>query len=86
MYMVERDEAGDELEHRQVVGGRPFPPNEQAPKSVVPAVRALDEPAARLAFRASKQRRLAPTSDVRHDAAGANSGLAVLVVVALVEA
>jgi hypothetical protein len=52
----------------------------------VPSVRALDDPAPRLSSNAPDERSLAPTTDVRRDAARSDGGLDIRVVVTLVEA
>jgi hypothetical protein len=52
----------------------------------VPRVRALDDPAPRLSSNAPDERWLAPTTDVRCDAARSDGGLDIRVVVAFVEA
>lgn len=63
-----------------------LPADEQATEAVVPRVRALDDPAPRLASYLTEQRLLAASPDVRADPAEANRWRHVRVVVALVEA
>ena len=86
MSLLERDDARGELEHREVVGGDAFPADQQAAESVVPTVRALDDPTTRFAAHASDEWLLSATTNVRDDASTSNSGFAVGVVVSLVQA
>lgn len=74
------------MDHRQVVGRNALPTHEQAAIPVVPAVRAFDDPAPRLAANAADHGRLSSTSDVRGDASSPNRRFGVGVVVALVQA
>lgn len=86
MRLLKGDEAAGEMNEREVVGSLPFVTNEQRAEAIVPAVGALDDPAARLASGATDQRRLAAPSYVRSHAAIPNLFLGVGVVVTLVEA
>jgi hypothetical protein len=83
--LLKRDEAAGEVDEGEVVGGLSLVTNEQRAVAIVPAVGALDDPAARLAASAADQRRFAPSSYVRSHSAIANLLLGVGVVVALVE-
>lgn len=62
-----------------------LPANTECAMVVVPAIGALDHPAARTTAHASNQWRLSASANVRCDAAAANFGFAVFVVVSLVE-
>jgi hypothetical protein len=84
--MPKRDDAAGELEHGKVVLSLALPAHEQASVSVVPTVRALDDPASWLAVNASEQGLLAASADVRCDSAHPNGGSGIDVVVSLVEA
>lgn len=64
----------------------PFPPDEKTTESVVPGVRALDDPASRFAAYLAEERLLAPTSDVWSNPSKPHRGSNVRVVVSLVEA
>ncbi len=86
MRLLKGDEAADELNHGEVVSRETPPSDEQSTESIVPAVGAFDYPAAWPAPRTTDQRWLASASDVWSDASLGHRGLAVLVVVALVEA
>src|SRR5688572_29713300 len=86
MSLLERDEPGDEVKHREVVGGDAFPADQDAAESVVPTVGSFDDPATRFAAHTSDQRLLAATTDVRDNASTSNSSFAVGVVVAFVQA
>ena len=86
MSLLESDDAGDELKHREIVGGDAFPPDQQAAESIVPTVGALDYPTTRFAAHASDKRLFSATTNARDDASTSNSGFAVGVVVALVQA
>jgi hypothetical protein len=73
------------MDHREVVGGDSLPAHKQAAIPVVPTVRALDDPAPRLAADAADHGRLSTTPNVRDDAPRPNGRFGVNVVVALVE-
>lgn len=73
------------MEHRKVVLGFALPADQQSTKAIVPAVRALNDPTARLATHAAEESVFATSANVRHDAAMAHGGFSVGVVVALVE-
>ena len=74
------------MEQSEVVRPAPLPAYEQTTESVVPRVRALDDPTPRLAAHFADEGLLATPPDVRSNSAEANGGSYVRVVVALVEA
>jgi hypothetical protein len=74
------------VDEREVVRGFPFVTDKQGAKSVVPAVRPLDDPTSRLATNAPNERLFTSTADVRDHAPIPNLALGVLIVEALVEA
>lgn len=67
------------------MGTLSFPAHEQSAKSVVPGVRALDDPAARLSEDLSDERLFASSPNVRLNSTQAKCRHNVRVVVALVE-
>jgi len=75
-----------QVDERAVALSLPLPANSQAAEVVVPTVGALDHPTARFAAHAANERWFAPAANVRSHAALACLVLAILVVVALVEA
>jgi len=75
-----------QVDERAVMLCLPLPANSQAAEVVVPTVGALDHPTPRPAAHAADQGRFAPAANVRSHAALACLVLAILVVVALVEA
>jgi hypothetical protein len=75
-----------QVDERTVVLGLSLPANSQAAEIVVPTVGTLDHPTAWFAAHAAHEGRFAPAANVRSHAAFACLVLAILVVVALVEA
>jgi len=71
---------------RQVVSGFELPPDEQRPKPIMPTVRALHDPASRLAVHSPEQRRLALLADVRRDPPRSHRRVAIAEGIAFVEA
>lgn len=67
------------------MGTASFPAHEEAAEAVVPRVRALDDPATRLAAHGAYQRRLTASTKVRTDSAQSERGQDVGIVVPLVE-
>jgi hypothetical protein len=70
----------------QMIGGLPFPTDQERPESIVPTVGPFYNPAPRLAVDTADEGRLAPAADVRHDAPLAHRPIHVSVVVAFVQA
>jgi len=83
--LLVRNERARQVHEREIVAGRALPPDEQRTEAVVPAIGALDHPAPRLPADASEERRLAAMANVRRDPARADTGLAIGIVVGLVE-
>jgi hypothetical protein len=70
----------------QMIGGLPFPTDQERPESIVPAVRPFHDPAPRLTADPADEGRLAPAADVWHDAPLAHRAFHIGVVVAFVQA
>jgi hypothetical protein len=79
------DERGRKVHEGQVVPRFDFPPDQQRPEAVMPAVRALDDPPSWPAVDASEERRFALLPDMRRDAASADRGVAVAERVACIQ-
>jgi hypothetical protein len=69
-----------------MIGGLPFPADQERPEPIVPTIRSLDHPAPRLAVDPTDEGRFATTADVRHDAPLAHRPVHVGVVIAFVQA
>ena len=80
------DNCARQIDESAVTLGLSLPTYSQAAKVVVPAVGALNHPASRLATDAPDQRWLAPAANVRLHTALTCLLLAIVVVVALVQA
>ena len=80
-----RDDRAGKVDHGEVVLRQDLPANAQAAEVVVPAVRALDNPAARLAGLTAPLL-LAASAKVQADPAAGDFARGVVVVVAFVEA
>ena len=80
------DNCACQIHEGAITLGLSLPTYSQAAKVVVPAVGAFDDPASRFATNATNKRRLAPAANVRLHTALTCLLLAIVVVVALVQA
>jgi hypothetical protein len=81
-----RDESASHVNQGQVVSADRFLANAERAEVVVPAVRALDDPATRTTANVAQKRWLTAAPNMRTNAAATDVTLGVRVVVALVEA
>lgn len=82
---VVANEAASEMDESQVVVALALPADEETAISVVPTIRALDDPPSRFA-RSAWARKFAASSNVWRDAAPSKASFDLIVVVAFVEA
>ena len=80
------DECGRKIDEREIVAGFDFPSDQERAEPIVPAVRALDHPAARRATHPPEERRLAFLPNVGDDAPIPDRPIAVAKRIPFVEA
>ena len=80
------DETAGQMHEGEMIGGLPFPTNEEPSEAIMPAVRTLDHPASGLALDSANERRLAATTDVGDDTPLAYRPVDVSIVITFVQA
>ena len=73
------------MHESEMLGGLPFPTDEEPAESIMPTVGALDHPAPGLAIDSADQRRLATTTDVGDDAPLAYGPVDIGIVITFVQ-